>query len=54
MTRADSAEAQLSLLGHATAAAMPTRPNWTAGISVKCLQVERATAADLGTELLIS
>ena len=31
------AKAWLSLLGHVTAVANPTLPNWTADVSVKCL-----------------
>ena len=34
------AEARLSLLGHVTAVANPTLPNWTAGVSVRCLRVD--------------
>jgi hypothetical protein len=48
------AEAWLSLLGHVTAVANWTLPNWTVGVSGRCLGVDRAAAANLGTELLIS
>jgi hypothetical protein len=41
------AEAWLSLLGPITPVANPTLPNWTAGMSRKCLRVDRAAAADL-------
>ena len=36
---ADLAEAWLFLLDHATTAAIPTLPNWTAGISMKSVHV---------------
>jgi hypothetical protein len=48
------AEAWLSLLDHITAVANPILPSWTAGVSVKCLQMDQAAAADLWTELRIS
>ena len=34
--------------------AIPMLPNWTAGVSVRSLWVDRAAAADLWAELLIS
>ena len=43
----------LFLLGHATAAANPTLPNWTSVISVNCEWIW-ADTADLWTELPIS
>ena len=41
LTQAE-AEAWLSLLGCVTAVANPTLPNWTAGVSMRCLRVDRA------------
>ena len=45
------AEACLSLLGHATTAdsclLSQLLLNWTAGVSMKCLQVDRAAATNL-------
>ena len=40
-------EVWLFLLGHTTAAAILTLLNWTAGISMKCLQMDGVAAADL-------
>jgi hypothetical protein len=45
---------RLFLLGCTTAAAILTLLNLTVGVSVKCLWVDRAAAADLWTELLTS
>jgi hypothetical protein len=47
------AEAWLFLLGCVTSVANLTLLNWTAGVSVKCLWVDWAAAADLWTELQI-
>jgi hypothetical protein len=47
-------EARLPLLSSVSAVANLTLPNWTACLSVKCLQVDWAVAAKLWTELLIS
>ena len=44
LTQAE-AEACLSLLDHVTPVVNPALPNWTAGASMNCLQVDRATAA---------
>ena len=41
------AEAWLSLLDHVTTVANPTLPNWTAGVSVRCLLVDQAAAAPI-------
>jgi hypothetical protein len=35
----------VALLGCVTTVANLTLPNWTAGVSTKCLQVDRAAAA---------
>ena len=51
---ADSAEAWPFLLGCATAAAILTLLNWTAGISVKCLRADQSASAALSTEQQIS
>jgi hypothetical protein len=40
LTPANSAEARQFLLGHATTAAIPTLPKWTAGIAMNCLPVD--------------
>ena len=53
MTPANSAEAWLFLLGHTTPAAILTLKDYTADVSLKCLWVDQAAAADLQTELLI-
>ena len=44
LTQAE-AEAWLSLPGHVTTVANPTLLNWTAGVSVKCMQEDQAAAA---------
>ena len=44
LTRSE-AEAWLSLLGSVTTVANPILPNWTAGGSMRCLQVDRAATA---------
>ena len=48
------AEAWLSLLGLVSSLAKQTIMNWTAGVSIKCLQVDPAASAKLGAELPIS
>jgi len=52
LTHVNSAEAWLSLLGHATTAADRTLLTWTAGVSG--WQMDGAATADPRTELLIS
>ena len=42
LTQAE-AEAWLSLLGCVTAVANPALPNWTAGLSMKCLREDELT-----------
>jgi hypothetical protein len=41
------AEAWPSLLGHVTTISNPTLWNWTDGVSVKCLQIDRVADANL-------
>jgi hypothetical protein len=42
---ADSSQDLLDLLGHITAVANPTLLNWSAGVFMKCLQVDQAATS---------